>query len=241
MTLPTTFDEVYRKYHKPLASKARRLIPNADPHEALQLVSDVFLDLDADLKRGVVIDHIRGYLFRKLHGKSLDWFRRTFSRRRIKLEEELPDELRKELREELGEELREESNEESGEGLSKGSQTTKGRFRGPRQSPEFHQEYLMDKKLGPEDLTMLREQLSLALSRLPAIEREAVLLHHVQGNTYQECAILQEVPVSTFEKRMISATRKLRRTLSLYQRGTVPCSEPNPSMTSLSPQMTATN
>ena len=215
-----TFDEIYRQHYTTLVKKARKMIPNADSHEALQLVSDVFLDLDADLKRGVTIDHIRGYLFRKLRGKSVDWFRRTFSRGH--------------------EEPREEQFEEPPQYFvyAQGSQ----------KRPHTHKEYLVDKTLAPDELVMLREQLSLALGRLPAIEREAVLLHHVQGNTYRECAALQGVPVSTFEKRMIAALRKLRHTLSPScstclspPKGTIPCSEPNLSMTSPSSQMTITN
>lgn len=215
-----TFDEIYHKHYTTLVKKARRMIPNADPHEALQLVSDVFSDLDADLKRGVIIDHVRGYLFRKLHGKSLDWFRHTFSRRR--------------------EEPCEEQLEES--------ENFFAHVQGPPKRPHIHPNYLIDKRLAPDDVVMLREQLNLALGRLPAIECEAILLHHVQGNTYRECAALQGVPVSTFEKRMIVALRKLRHTLSSscsiclpLPKGTIPCSEPSLSTTSPSPHTMITN
>jgi len=186
-----TFDEIYRKHYTTLVKKARKMVPNADPHDALQLVSDVFLDLDADLKRGVIINHMRGYLFRKLHSKSLDWFRRAFSHGRKN-----PCDVR----------------------FIEESSNFFAHVRKPRIRPYIHPEYLLDKRLTPDELVMLREQLNLALDRLSAIEHEAILLHHIQGNTYQECAVIQRVPVSTFEKRMIAALRKLRHTLSL------PCS-----------------
>jgi RNA polymerase sigma-70 factor (ECF subfamily) len=56
------------------------------------------------------------------------------------------------------------------------------------------------------------ERLSRALSRLPAVQREAVVLYEVEGFSVEEVARLQRVSVSAVKSRLARARARLRRT-----------------------------
>ncbi|REE94345.1 RNA polymerase sigma-70 factor (ECF subfamily) [Paenibacillus taihuensis] len=59
------------------------------------------------------------------------------------------------------------------------------------------------------------EQLTLAegLSRLSAEHREILVLHEIQGYSYEEIAVIIEVPVGTVKSRLHAARMGLRREL----------------------------
>ena len=54
------------------------------------------------------------------------------------------------------------------------------------------------------------DDLQRALNRLPADNREALLLCEYEGYSYEEIAELTDVPLSTVRKRIFRARRKLR-------------------------------
>lgn len=176
-TMP--FDEIYAVYYQGLVRQAQKLLPTTDSHEAIQLVSDVFVEVDVDLKRGKVINKPAGYIYTKLNRKILDWLRRKYSPRQLVLENTDP-------------------------------------------------EFLTGSEMPPDKKHALREQLDNALSHLKPIERQAIKLCYVDGHTHREAAAVQKVPVSTFEKRLLSATSKARQYL---QRGDASCCEPSQCMT----------
>jgi RNA polymerase sigma factor (sigma-70 family) len=65
---------------------------------------------------------------------------------------------------------------------------------------------------GPEDIE-LGANLDVALSSLPGPQREAVLLHHMQGRTLAEVAQLTEVSQRTAKWRVADGLERLRRRL----------------------------
>lgn len=62
----------------------------------------------------------------------------------------------------------------------------------------------------------LSSQVEAALSRLSPQHRDVVVLHELQGLTYQEVATLLNVPVGTVKSRLSNACRRLRDLMSGY-------------------------
>ena len=63
-------------------------------------------------------------------------------------------------------------------------------------------------------LAELRERLQSALSHLPAIQREIVLLHDVDGRTHDEIAIIVGTTSGMCRQHLFKARKQLRRLLS---------------------------
>jgi len=59
-----------------------------------------------------------------------------------------------------------------------------------------------------------REALRCALRTLSPEHREVVLLHEVEGHTYEEAAVIIGVPVGTVKSRLFHAFLRLRTTLA---------------------------
>ncbi len=64
-----------------------------------------------------------------------------------------------------------------------------------------------------EDSILDRHALSLALAKLSPEHREVVMLHEVEGLTYEEAATVLGVPTGTVKSRLHHAFLQLRRTL----------------------------
>ncbi len=62
----------------------------------------------------------------------------------------------------------------------------------------------------------LTEKLEAALSRLSPLHRDVIVLHELQGLTYQEVADELDVPVGTVKSRLSNAFRRLRDLLGGY-------------------------
>lgn len=58
-----------------------------------------------------------------------------------------------------------------------------------------------------------RHDISRALATLPDAGREAFLLRHFHGHSYEEVAALQQAPVPTVKSRVQTAVARLRETL----------------------------
>lgn len=68
---------------------------------------------------------------------------------------------------------------------------------------------------GDEDVPVGEyDELEHALQRLPAPNRDALLLCEYQGYSYDEISAITEVPVSTVRKRIFRARQRLRQLLS---------------------------
>ena len=68
---------------------------------------------------------------------------------------------------------------------------------------------------GGESITVgEHEELESALQQLPAVNRDALLLCEYQGYSYDEIALLTEVPVTTVRKRIFRARQRLRQILT---------------------------
>jgi len=65
-----------------------------------------------------------------------------------------------------------------------------------------------------EETLVDREALRAALSRLSPEHREVVMLHEVEGLTYEEAALILGVPVGTVKSRLHHAFLNLRKHLS---------------------------
>jgi RNA polymerase sigma-70 factor (ECF subfamily) len=66
----------------------------------------------------------------------------------------------------------------------------------------------------PEGQIVDREALRVALARLSPEHREVVLLHEVDGFTYDEIAEIAGIPVGTVKSRLYHAFLNLRQTLA---------------------------
>jgi RNA polymerase sigma-70 factor (ECF subfamily) len=66
----------------------------------------------------------------------------------------------------------------------------------------------------PEGQIVDREALRIALARLSPEHREVVLLHEVDGFTYDEIAEIAGIPVGTVKSRLYHAFLNLRQTLA---------------------------
>jgi RNA polymerase sigma-70 factor (ECF subfamily) len=64
-----------------------------------------------------------------------------------------------------------------------------------------------------EDQEAWREEIRYALGQLPAPQREAFLLHHVEGFSYEEMAGLTGLGVSALKMRVKRAVDQLRERL----------------------------
>jgi len=74
--------------------------------------------------------------------------------------------------------------------------------------------WIDDLDSSPEDPAVDREMLRKALSKLSEEHREVVLLHEIEGYTYEEIATLTAIPVGTVKSRLFHAFQDLRRLLS---------------------------
>jgi RNA polymerase sigma factor (sigma-70 family) len=59
----------------------------------------------------------------------------------------------------------------------------------------------------------VRRELAAALARLPAADRDVLLLVAAGGFTYQEAALALGVPAGTVSSRLVRARRKVRKAL----------------------------
>ena len=62
----------------------------------------------------------------------------------------------------------------------------------------------------------MRRRVDTAISCLSPVHRDVVVLHELQGLTYQEVAAALDVPVGTVKSRLSNAFRKLRELLGGY-------------------------
>jgi RNA polymerase sigma-70 factor (ECF subfamily) len=77
-------------------------------------------------------------------------------------------------------------------------------------------EYEVDHSDDPLDATMrnqLKTEVETAIGSLSDIHRDVVILHEIQGLTYQECAEVFGCPVGTVKSRLSNAFVKLRELL----------------------------
>ncbi len=70
-----------------------------------------------------------------------------------------------------------------------------------------------------EETIINRHALQQALAKLTAEHREVVLLHEVEGLSYEEAAVVLGIPVGTVKSRLHHAFSNLRKSLSDYQEG----------------------
>lgn len=63
---------------------------------------------------------------------------------------------------------------------------------------------------GPEDTFVDRVELVAGLAALPLLEREVLVLFHLQDLSLRECAAVLEVPPGTVKSRLFRARRMLR-------------------------------
>jgi len=61
-----------------------------------------------------------------------------------------------------------------------------------------------------------RQTVNAAIDSLPEIHRDVVVLHELQGLTYNECAEVLGCPVGTVKSRLSNAFRALRESLREY-------------------------
>lgn len=76
-----------------------------------------------------------------------------------------------------------------------------------------------DWRTDPVQVTTKRElstELEKALEKLSPLHRDVILLHEMQGLTYQECAKVLNVPVGTVKSRLSNAFTRLRELLGGY-------------------------
>lgn len=70
-----------------------------------------------------------------------------------------------------------------------------------------------------EETIINRHALQQALARLSPEHREVVLLHEVEGLSYEEAALVLSIPVGTVKSRLHHAFANLRKSLSDHQEG----------------------
>ena len=73
-----------------------------------------------------------------------------------------------------------------------------------------------DDPLECADRHELSTRVEAALSRLSPLHRDVIVLHELQGLTYQEVAATLDVPVGTVKSRLSNAFRRLRDLLGAY-------------------------
>ena len=62
----------------------------------------------------------------------------------------------------------------------------------------------------------LSEKVEAAINSLSPLHRDVIVLHELQGLTYQEVAATLNVPVGTVKSRLSNAFRRLRENLGGY-------------------------
>ncbi len=77
--------------------------------------------------------------------------------------------------------------------------------------------YLSDQLLAKIDANLFREQLTLALDKLPAQKREAFLLRYQEDYTIAEIAHIQNCPEGSVKSRLYYALRLLEAELLLFK------------------------
>jgi RNA polymerase sigma-70 factor, ECF subfamily len=70
-----------------------------------------------------------------------------------------------------------------------------------------------------EETIINRHALQQALAKLTPEHREVVLLHEVEGLSYEEAALVLGIPVGTVKSRLHHAFANLRKSLSEHQEG----------------------
>jgi len=81
-----------------------------------------------------------------------------------------------------------------------------------RQVPIEEAPPVADQREGPEDRIEragVRAELRSALDRLPAVQREAFLMHYVEGLSYEDMAGMLEASVSALKMRVLRAREAL--------------------------------
>ena len=68
-----------------------------------------------------------------------------------------------------------------------------------------------------EETIINRQALQQALAKLSGEHREVVLLHEVEGLSYEEAALVLGVPIGTVKSRLHHAFANLRKSLTEYQ------------------------
>ncbi|MDX1610111.1 MAG: RNA polymerase sigma factor [Halofilum sp. (in: g-proteobacteria)] len=93
-------------------------------------------------------------------------------------------------------------------------------WRRRRSGPELDHDAAVDEQAGLEDAPdavfergLTRQRLQAALDRLPAFQREIVLLHDVEGYTLTEVCTITDVPTGTLKSRLHRARLALRADL----------------------------
>jgi RNA polymerase sigma-70 factor (ECF subfamily) len=66
------------------------------------------------------------------------------------------------------------------------------------------------------DRQELSEKVEAAINSLSQVHRDVIVLHELQGMTYQEVAATLDVPVGTVKSRLSNAFRRLRDLLGGY-------------------------
>lgn len=101
-------------------------------------------------------------------------------------------------------------------------------WRRRRSAPEFDDESTVDDQPGDAELpddaferALSRERLQVALNRLPAFQRELVILHDVEGYTLTEIAAIADTPTGTLKSRLHRARTALRQSLVRLDDGTI--------------------
>lgn len=87
------------------------------------------------------------------------------------------------------------------------------RHRGRRPPPPRHEASETPDPLEPIELSLLRYQIQLALSRLTTEHRQVLVLAHFRGLTVAEIAALTGLPEGTVKSRLHYAVRNLRLAL----------------------------
>lgn len=70
---------------------------------------------------------------------------------------------------------------------------------------DFVEEYEKKKKM---------EKIDQALAKMPALDRELVILFHREENSYQEISEILKIPITTIKTRLHRARKKLRELVS---------------------------
>jgi RNA polymerase sigma-70 factor (ECF subfamily) len=59
-------------------------------------------------------------------------------------------------------------------------------------------------------------QIQAALEKLPPKLRSAVVLHDIEGLSYEDIAVVERIPLGTVKSRIFSARAALRKRLRFY-------------------------
>ena len=81
-----------------------------------------------------------------------------------------------------------------------------------------NEELLDSPRPGPEEEVVVQEQLRLALSRIPAHLRAAVVLRHLEELSYQEMAEILQLPLGTVKTHLRRGRAALKQELEKMRR-----------------------